>query len=369
MSWTDAYHQSVPRFLAALADPARPGRYRPSLHGVTELGAQISLGFSCLALKTRYALGLWEHTERNEREAWLDFIRSFQSSTGPAATGIRREAFVDGPAIAYLQRRRRSWRECLTRRRRGSALDHADRAVLAETKQAIATLAQVGTRPLRPYCGLQLQAEALTRFLEELNWRQPWGAGGQAAVAAVVTVTEAPELVGESRAAELQDVCSRFYRSVLDEPSGAYFRGRRPRRHQLVNGAMKVLRGLDWLGQPVHCPERLIDTCLEALPDPDGCALVDAVYVLYRCLRETDHRRAGARDHCRQALRRIGRHAHTDGGFSYRARSSQRTYYGIPITEGWAVSDVHGTCLLTWALSMIAEILDENPHNWQVIRP
>ena len=58
-----------------------------------------------------------------------------------------------------------------------------------------------------------------------------------------------------------------------------------------------------------------------------------------------------------------------EGGFSYNVGASQTVYYGVPITRGEPVADLHGTILLTWALAMIFELVGENPDGWQVIRP
>ena len=32
---------------------------------------------------------------------------------------------------------------------------------------------------------------------------------------------------------------------------------------QVINGAMKVITGLDWLGHEIHYPKKLIDYCLK----------------------------------------------------------------------------------------------------------
>ena len=132
---------------------------------------------------------------------------------------------------------------------------------------------------------------------------------------------------------------------------------------------MKVLSGLDWLDVPIHYPERLIDACLERLPSSEGCHLVDAVYVLYRCLQQTEYRKVEIQTYCSQILDIIKQHHNSDGGFSYYIGRSQTTYYRVPIAYGLAESDIHGTCLLTWAITMILEILDNNIVNWQVIKP
>lgn len=65
----------------------------------------------------------------------------------------------------------------------------------------------------------------------------------------------------------------------------------------------------------------------------------------------------------------VWKHHNPDGGFSYSVGKSQTNYYGVPISHGCAVSDIHGTCLLTWALVMIVAMVDDTRSEWHVIKP
>ena len=57
------------------------------------------------------------------------------------------------------------------------------------------------------------------------------------------------------------------------------------------------------------------------------------------------------------------------GGFSYYINKSQVNYYGLKITKGKNIPDIHGTTLLLWALSMIYEIIGSDKISWKVIKP
>jgi hypothetical protein len=122
---------------------------------------------------------------------------------------------------------------------------------------------------------------------------------------------------------------------------------------------MKVLTGLAWLREPIHAPEALLDSCLSALPPHEGCHLVDAAYVVFRCSSQTSHRSADVRAFARELLEMIRLHQTTDGGFSYWIGRSQTSYYGMPIASGMAVGDIHGTVLLTWAMAMVLRLMNE----------
>ena len=44
-------------------------------------------------------------------------------------------------------------------------------------------------------------------------------------------------------------------------------------------------------------------------------------------------------------------------------------YYGVTISQGLNESDIHGTVLLTWALSMIFKLTENQEYDWNVLKP
>jgi len=130
---------------------------------------------------------------------------------------------------------------------------------------------------------------------------------------------------------------------------------------------MKVLNALEWLDAEIPYPECLIDTCLSSLPRPEGCHLVDAVYVLYRCSQYTEYRRRDIIAYCDKILEMIKQHRKTDGAFSYFLDHNQTHYYGAKIAMPLRQSDIHGTILLVWAIGMIGFISEWEGFAWRVI--
>lgn len=348
------------RFLDSLRSGG-PGRYAPCLQGATDVGREMGLGWSCFALKLHHMLGAWENAPASEREAWLGFIRGFQR------TDDREGAFIDPPEIAFLERR--TLRDHVWKLLgRGKPKDFARSIVLAETKQAIATLAEVGAEPSQPFHGFPLTPDEVRAWLEAKDWSRPWGAGGQSAGLVVFLKTQAPLLLSQQHVDEMLDACRDFYAGLADRETGAYFRGPRPRHGELINGAMKVLMALDWLDVRPHFPERLVATCISQPPTADGCHLVDAIYVLHQSLAPggVDVR---VRGFCAHVLEMIKAHARDDGGFSFYAKRAQTNYYGVPVSRGLEEGDIQGTCLLVWALAMIWRLLAPETAEWKIIRP
>ncbi|MEO1590769.1 MAG: hypothetical protein AAFU71_05695 [Cyanobacteria bacterium J06632_22] len=361
-----AFEEGLRAYIASLQTGDSPYAFIPCRQGLTPVGQSVALGFSCFALKIYYMLGLWPTLTPVQQQRWLDFIRSFQQSAG--ATPDISGAYIDPAMVSYLKRSV-GWKVKLRRLLPNRQPEYFQQVILAETKQAIATLAQVGADSPLPFRGFPSRPAALRDRLTALDWRQPWAAGGQASALAVFAQVEATRFLPAAEASALQDICGQVFEAVADRQTGGYFKGTAPDYGQLINGSMKVLTGLDWLERPIHYPKALIDTCLSQMPKAEGCHLVDAVYVLYRCAQQTDHRRMDIQDYCRAVLALIDQHLNPDGGFSYFVGRSQTHYYSVPIAQGAAVSDIHGTCLMVWALAMLFELLNVETRRWHVIKP
>ena len=383
--WLDRLNDSLPQYMQTLAVPEQRGRFLPCHQGITPLGQKVSLGFSCFALKIYYTLGLWQKLEKYEQETWLAFIQSFQVQPGVQEQYgvIGQGAFIDSYMVSGAYHYRRYPLQFLYhaypyirqpglvwhRLRHTAPITCQQQTIIAETKQAIATLAEAEQNAPYPYQGFPTAPNDLQTHLSSLDWVRPWEAGGQASALVVFVVNEAPKILLPPETKTLLETCEQFFEHLADAQTGAYFRGAQPEAGQLINGAMKVLTALAWLETPIHYPEKLIDTCLGQIPRSDGCHLVDMVYVLYRCLQQTEHRKAEIQTYCLDILAMIQQHYNNDGGLSYNIGRSQTGYYGAFIARGLPESDIHGTCLLTWALAMLFEILDLKQYAWHVIKP
>lgn len=370
VAWALQIEQRVLSFLEALRLPDQPGRFLPCAQGLKSGGRKATLGFSCFALKLYYMLGTWGTLDENVQTSWIAFLKSFQVKGKPWQHHTLRNAFIDPVVVAYLKqklpRHTRLLHESVLL---SKTLTPAHKTVIAETKQTIATLMQVGAFSEYPYLGFPQTPDDVEARISGLNWAKPWGAGGQASALAVFLSAEAPRILPQADVQALIATCSQQFKQLADRETGAYFSGDPPAYGELINGAMKVLTALDWLETPMHYPEQLIDTCLSRFPSSEGCHLVDAVYVLYRCLQYTQHRKGDVQKYCLRILDMLRKHHNADGGFSYFVGQSQKKYYGLPISEGLAISDIHGTILLTWALVMILDILQSNEKGWKVIKP
>jgi hypothetical protein len=365
-NWVQRLDDSVPKFLESLRRSDQSGAYYLSLKGGLTESINLSLGYTCFALKAYYTLNRWKTLPEEYRRDITRHIQSYQQSQVWPAGWIGCGAFVDSEAMRLGARqiralRPRTWRPWWP----WASPNDYQKLVVGETKQALASLYQVGAEPRRAYEGFPASGAGILRWLESYDWSKPWAAGGQAACLALFVSTQ---LTGGERV-KAQETMRKFYRRLAQPATGLYHRGDRPEYGESVNGTMKVLTALDWLEEEIHFPQQLIDSVLAGKPPSTGCHLVDAIYVLYRCARECSHRRTEVQAYAQEMLSWIQPHVQSDGGLSYHAGQSQVHYYQLLVAKSWPVSDLHGTSLLIWAIAMCLELLEANALGWKVMRP
>ena len=133
---------------------------------------------------------------------------------------------------------------------------------------------------------------------------------------------------------------------------------------------MKVISGLDWINEEIHFPKKLIDYCLKNVPIMEGCDIVDFVYVLYMCSKQTDFKKKEINEVLKNLLDDLLHlYNYNDNAFSYYKGKSQTHYYGVDITYGLNTADIHGSTLCLWALIMILENLELSDPNLSTIKP
>jgi len=340
-------------------------QYKSSLEGNTTNGLNLKLGYSCFALKIYYTLNLWENLDLGQKKEWTDYINSFQQTIQPyPENSFIDENLLKGYESLPLEKRIKKFGKQTLNFLNLIRYDNDDlsRAITAESKQAIASLYQVGSQNQKKYFGELLNENSLENSLLSLNWNRPWSAGAQFANQSLLNVTQ---LNNE----KINDTLYSLLGKLVHKENGFYYSGNLPSQTELINGAMKILTGLEWLNMPIHYPEKLIDYCLSSNPNHEGCDLVDVVYVLYRSSLQTDYRKNDILDYFEKLYEIIFKHYYPEtGGFSYYLNKSQIYYYGLYTSKGLNCPDIHGTVLLTWALSMMLNISEDEKYNWKVIK-
>ena len=333
--------------------------------GINKFGKNIKLGSSCFGLKIFYMLKLWDELSTEDKNNWTNYINSFQTDNKKFPVN----SFIDPGVIEYYNftKFKDNFGDAIKKILNVSKKYNFEmsstkliNAVNADTKQAIATLYDVGSRNKLPLENNYSSEELRLSYLNSLDWSRPWSAGGKYASLCVYSTTQ-----GFNYSNELTNFSSK----LIDNETGAYFQGLPNNSREIINGAMKIISGLDWLGEEIHEPKKLIDFCLNNKPSAEGCDIVDYIYVLYKCFQQSKYREKEIVELFSEIINLFFDLNYPNGGFSYFKNRSQTHYYGVKVTDGLNAPDIHGTILITWALVMMYDFLDATNTDYKIIKP
>lgn len=367
--WLTDLNNNIEQFLSGLNSDSDEYNFKPCIDGLEESGKKIKLGFCCYALKISFISGAWDKLDNQKKNEWINYINSFQKNK----KNFPKNSFIDNEYIKYyyLEQNRQLiknlGKKVLNYLPNFNYLTKSDiliNSIRAESKQAISTLHQVDALNQKKYLDFPSDLETINSYLNSLNWTKPWSSGAQFASLCVFNKTQLDNNRMSIKA--LED----FSNKLVNKETGGYYFGDNPGSQEFINGTMKMITGFDWLGIQIHFPEKLIDYCLNTNPSSEGCDLVDIVYVLYMCQKQTNYRKSEIVSYLNNIISVIYLHYFPDQyGFSYFVNKSQTHYYGVKFSKGLSTPDIHGTTLLVWALSMILEIIEFDKFKWTPLKP
>ncbi len=363
--------ENIKIYLESLRKTPNSNFYMPLKNGVTNYGKELKLGFSTYALKLNFILNEWDNLSGLKKNSWINDINAFQTTKNhlPKNSFIDEalyNLYINPPLKKEIKNRTKQVLTITKIRKYESQLDELNKAIRADSKQAIATLFQVGNKNHLLYEEFPKNKSEIYDFINNLNWYRPWNAGAQFASICVFSKTQSEEKHYQKQKIFLFNEISKF----ASKETGSYHLNNVRSNSEIINGAMKVLTGLDWLDESIHYPEKLIDFSLNNLTEFDGCHIVDLIYVLYKCSSETSYKKKEVLSFLNKLKQNIFNHYYPDeGGFSYYSETSQKYYYGGEISKGKKCADLHGTLLFCWGLSMIDKLNEKNEFGWKVIKP
>jgi len=341
-------------------------KYFPSIKGLTRNGELLELGFSTYALKIYFMTSKWENLSSQKKDEWIKYINSFQSNI----KNFPSNSFVDQHLIGgYKNLSKKEDLKYLAKSILNISPSKSfdtkkiaiEKAINAETKQAISTLYEVGSKNEKILENSFKEEGSAPKYLDSLDWSKPWSAGAQFSSVCVYSKTQ-KFLLDES--------LNEFIVKKINLETGSYHDKNVTDAREIINGAMKVITGLDWLNSDIHHPKKLIDFCLANVPKLEGCDIVDFIYVLYKCSKQVNYKKKEINTLFKDLLDQIMKlYVKEEGGFSYFYNKSQTHYYGVQITEGVKQADIHGTTLCLWAVSMILDSLEIQEKNMNIIKP
>lgn len=365
--WLNNIENSTKGFIFSLKKE-NDYRFNPAKRNLTYYGNNLELGFSCFALKIYYILGLWDKLENKEKASWLDYINSFQveSKKFPNNSYIDKillENYTGSKYKNFLTDNVKTLLNIFPQFEFEKNKTKMIKAINADTKQAISTIYQVDNENDSKVENTFTESQSVADYLDKFDWTKPWNAGAQFSSLCVYSTTQHFDIKKE---------LNTFINKKVDQKTGSYFSETPKSTREIINGAMKVISGLDWIDEPIHYPEQLINFCINNKPVLEGCDVVDYVYVLFKCSQQTNYKKNEVNQILLQQLLHIQElYQGDDGGFSYFTKSSQTHYYGAEIIHKTNQADIHGTLLCLWAITMILKNieLDKLDFKWNLIKP
>ena len=335
---------------------------------LTKVGESIDLGFSCYALKIRYILNDPNLSEET-KTSWASYINSFQknSISFPDASYIDENFLYNHKKFSLEKSTKNIAKKILNKALSKNYMLNEQKLIThisAESKQAISTINEIDFKAKSKYTHFPSTRDEIYDYLDSFDWSNPWSAGAQFSSLCLFTKTQL------SKNEETILYLKKYIKSKLNTDTGFYHTKKNIDDNVLINGAMKVITGLDWIDEEVHYPRKIIDYILNSEITNEACDLVDLVYVLFQSLRYVDHRKTEVLDYLSKVEDVIfNNFKFNEGAFSYSKNKSQKYYYGLNVTKEKPFADLHGTLLLLWAYTLILELKNENLRNWNIIKP
>ncbi len=328
----------------------------------------VSTIFTC---KVAYQIGLWEKWSVEKKENIIKFITKQQNEDG---------FFIDKWLLNQSKIKVKEYVKILLGRLKYNNLksyytDYIERNIRAETRQNISTLIMLNSRPLYvPFLNLKNSKECLN-FLKDLDWSKPWEAASHLShTLMLISVNKLLKNKTIDYDSMIKTILS--FLKKIRKKDGAWYEGN-PSKTMKINGAMKVLSGLQWVeDHPFKFKNnKLIDLVLSEPFRFDGCQFTNSLFVLYRIISEEglDYRKYEIINRLEKASKIIMKFKKPLSGFSFHKNKSQTFYYTATVSKGYDTADLHGTVMFTWACAMIVKILKNlfpnEEENWFPHKP
>jgi len=346
IDWIYSLKAEILYFLTKLKKHDSPGFYNYSLSGdIYSSKAGWGLGNSVFAAKIYYMLDVVNQIDDSEKIS--GFIKSFQTDSGEIYDPLIEKKSLPRRLINSL--RQLDFNNISNQQTRR-----------AETRQSFAALRSLRSKPNIPYKHIPYTKADIRKYIQALNWKQPWAAGSH--VSHLLFFLNNNRLlfdIHNKNTDDLIDCAFEIVNNYRQEDGSWYSPGANLPLHFKVNAAMKIMTGYDAAGRDDFLyPKKLIDLCLSSANDGDACNNFNIICVLYHCFRKTDYKSDEVKEYCLKKLQTYKKHYWPEhGGFSFFERRAIDIYYGAKISKGFGEPDIHGTHLFLWGIILITKIL------------
>ncbi len=263
---------------------------------------------SCFAIFIKHLFGEISSLSDSERQAWIDYLQSFQQKDSGFFCDPAAKERVTDPTHDETHLTHQLTTFCL------SALD----ALGAEAQYPLSFLSE------------WKNPQAMNQWLDNLDWTRPWNSGNKVMFLAIC-MTYQWEHFHDEQARDAIDVWFDWMDAHQSSESGfwgtskaaAYFQGMGGFYHQFVI--------YNYFGRPVNHAERVVDRML-FLKQRDGlffpgvgggtCDDIDGIEPMIYFYHRNNYRRVEIKKALSKALASILKDQNEDGGFAWAKRAN-----------------------------------------------
>jgi hypothetical protein len=304
------------------------------------------------AVRIAQQTGIWESWDIDKKEKCIEFINSFQRKDG---------FFYDKWIYKNNPLKVKNYVSYLLNRSEKPLPISKSRIlnIQAETRQDFPILLNSGKIPVFQAPLAFNDINSIKSFFYSLNWEKPWSAGSHLSHQIVfLTINYKFYGLNEKIYNQYIDLILSLLNDIRDEKTGTWYTGN-PSNLEKINGAMKIFTGLQWIERPYPDCSNLLDFAMNQGFHFDGCSFFNRLFVVYNCIKSNNEylNRYDFKNFIIEVLEIIEKFKKDDKGFSFFIKKSQTKYYGVFVSKGLNESDLHGTSMIIWSVSIIAELL------------
>ena len=323
----EAMRHTLVEFLESMHHELHPHLYRFSWSG--DLGKQPLLISSVFAIKMHKLLRLRPSPEL------LAHVKSFQEKSGVFFEDylLRPQPLADSLELIVS-------RKPFSQQRSDS--------IRAQNRQAVSALLEVNESVNVQDPILKSTLGELRQLVATMNWSNPWHSASHVSHM-VFFLANSGMPARQSDAPIILEEAHRYFSPEKAASSDSWD----PRMK--VNGLMKLVTAYQWLSTEISesTARAVVDMCLEIAENRHACDQFNLLLVLrYFSDRSPGYRTAEIAEFAQ--IHKAGLASNywpKFGGFSFYSGKSQFAVYGKKISHGYPEPDLHGTLMLTWALS------------------
>ena len=347
INWLHNLKENVFRFMEQMESKKREGFYKYSFSGdFYSDDLKWNVGSSVFALKIYYIIGLIDSTKINNIS---NYIKSFQKQDN---------SIYD--SLIFKKTYPRNFLSSIKHKNFDNLFNSQYKR--AESRQSYSSLMMFDKLPtMTKGYNIPVTEEKINKYLSNLNWNQPWGAGSHFShLLFFLNLNHKTNNLRKEDYDSAIQFAVNWISKLQNNNDGTWYKGITSNRFK-INGAMKIITGLNIIDKVnFKFPEKIIDLCLNSINDNTACDNFNIIYVLNYCSKILfrNYRQDEIEEFALNRLRIYKEHFHEElGGFSFFQNKANTHYYKFNISKGKNEPDIHGTVLFLWGISIICQIL------------